>query len=150
VPEPILPPVYTPPAIIGPSSGGQASPSKSFCVWPTTVRIITQYFAWYHNGLDIATPWGGGMPPIFACTGGKVVRAGWDPYGLGLHVRIDHGNGYSSIYGHMSRIDVGYGQNVGRGQVIGLMGNTGRSTGPHVHFILNFNGVAQNPLNYTN
>ncbi|OGC77049.1 hypothetical protein A2619_01465 [candidate division WWE3 bacterium RIFOXYD1_FULL_39_9] len=90
------------------------------------------------------------MPPIFACTGGKVVRAGWDPYGLGLHVRIDHGNGYSSIYGHMSRIDVGYGQNVGRGQVIGLMGNTGRSTGPHVHFILNFNGVAQNPLNYTN
>jgi len=150
VPEPVLPPVYAPPSISLPSTGGTATPSKSFCVWPTTVRIVTQYYAWYHNGIDVATPWGRGMPPLFACTGGRVVRAGWDPFGLGLHVRIDHGNGYETVYGHMSRIDVGYGQRVDRGQVIGLMGNTGRSTGPHVHFTVNFNGVSQNPMNYTN
>lgn len=150
VPEPVIP-VYEPPAFVAsPSYQGTATPSKNFCVWPTTVRIITQYFTWYHNGIDVATPWGGGMPPLFACTGGKVIRAGWDPYGLGLHVRIDHGNGYETVYGHMSRINVSYGQRVSRGQVIGLLGNTGRSTGPHVHFMVKFNGIAQNPLSYTN
>ena len=149
IPTPVIP-VYISPDVVGPANYGSATPSKGFCVWPTTVRIITQYFSWYHNGADIATPWSGGMPPIFSCTGGKVTRAGWDPWGLGLHVRIDHGNGYETVYGHMSRIDVGYGQRVGRGQQIGLMGNTGRSTGPHVHFTVKFNGVAQNPFSYTN
>ena len=150
VPEPVAPPVYLPPVSLSTANLGQASPSKNFCVWPTTVRIITQYFAWYHNGLDIATPWSGGMPPIFSCTGGTVVRAGWDPYGLGLHVRVDHGNGYETVYGHMSRLDVSYGQKVSRGQALGLMGNTGRSTGPHLHFMVKFNGVAQNPFSYMN
>lgn len=119
-------------------------------VWPTTVRIITQYFSWYHNGLDIAVPWGWGMPPLFASSSGTVTRSGWDPWGLGLHVAIDHGNGFETVYGHMSRIDVGYGQRVSKGQHIGLMGNTGRSTGPHVHFIIKYNGVAQNPSSYVN
>ena len=90
------------------------------------------------------------MPPIFACTDGTVTRAGWDPWGLGLHVRIDHGNGYETVYGHMSSINISYGQRVSRGSVVGVMGSTGRSTGPHVHFMVNFNGSAQNPLNYTN
>ncbi|MDC0449216.1 M23 family metallopeptidase [bacterium] len=150
VPQPVAPPVYISPT---PGSTGyyaQATPSKNFCVWPTTVRIITQYFTWYHNGVDISTPRGGGMPPLFSCTSGTVVRAGWNPWGLGLHVRIDHGNGYQTVYGHMSRIDVGYGQRVSRGQVIGLMGNTGRSTGAHVHFMVQYNGVAQNPFDYVN
>jgi murein DD-endopeptidase MepM/ murein hydrolase activator NlpD len=80
---------------------------------------------------------------------GVVIRAGWDPWGLGLHVRIDHGNGYITIYGHMSRLDVSYGQEVDRGQIIGIMGSTGNSTGPHVHFMVEYNGVAQNPLNFT-
>jgi murein DD-endopeptidase MepM/ murein hydrolase activator NlpD len=151
VPEPVLP-VYTPPLAQAPDSygSGQASPSKNFCIWPTTVRIISQYFTWYHSGIDIATPWGRGMPPIFSCTGGTVVRSGWDPWGLGLHVRIDHGNGYQTVYGHMSRIDVGYGQSVGRGQIIGAMGNTGRSTGAHLHFMVQYNGTNQNPFNYVN
>lgn len=122
--------------------------SKNFCVWPSTVRIITTYFTWYHNGLDVATPLRGGMPPLFSCTGGTVTRAGWDPWGLGLHVRISHGGNYETIYGHMSRIDVGVGDKVDRGESIGLMGSTGNSSGPHIHFIIKYKGVPQNPLNY--
>lgn len=146
-------PKYVPPVIYipeGPTSvgAGQASPNKSMCVWPTTFRIITQYFSWYHNGVDIASSGGAAMPPLLACMGGTVVRAGWDPWGLGLHVRIDHGNGYETVYGHMSRLDVSYGQHVKRGEVIGLMGSTGNSTGPHVHYMVKYNGVAQNPFNY--
>ena len=150
VPQPVAPPVYMPSTPTIPGYYAQATPSKNYCVWPTTVRIISQYYTWYHNGIDVATPWGGGMPPIFSCTGGTVVRAGWDPWGLGLMVEIDHGGEYQTVYGHMSRIDVGYGQRVSRGQVIGLMGNTGRSTGAHVHFMVKFNGIAQNPFEYTN
>lgn len=141
-------PVYIP---VGPSSVGPyvaPTASSDFCVWPTSVRLISQYFTWYHNGIDIATPWHLGMPPLYACRSGTVTRAGWDPWGLGLKVHIDHGSGYETVYGHMSRIDVGYGQRVSRGQVIGLMGSTGRSTGPHVHFMVKYNGIAQNPLNY--
>ena len=148
VPEPVIIPSV--PATYIPSTQYAApTPSGNFCVWPSSVRIITQYFTWYHNGIDIATPWGN-WPPIFACTGGVVTRSGWDPWGLGLHVRIDHGNGYETIYGHMSRLDVSYGQRVDRGQQVGVMGNTGRSTGPHLHFVLNYYGVAQNPFNYMN
>jgi len=132
-----------------PSGGYAPAPaSDTFCVWPTSVRIITQYFTWYHNGVDIANPIGTAAPPLYACTGGVVIRSGWDPWGLGLLIRIDHGNGYETAYGHMSRLDVGYGERVSRGQVIGLMGSTGRSTGSHVHFMVKYNGVAQNPLNY--
>jgi len=120
VPQPIfipaIPATFNAPAFVAPPSSG------NWCIWPTTTRIITQNFAWYHNGVDIATPWGT-WPPLFACGGGVVTRAGWDPWGLGLHVRIDHGNGYQTLYGHMSRIDVGYGQHVSRGQIIGLMVN---------------------------
>ncbi|MFH1899121.1 MAG: M23 family metallopeptidase [Patescibacteria group bacterium] len=147
IPEAPPPFVYIPPSSFGAS--GQATPNKNFCVWPTTVRLISQYYTWYHNGVDIATPTRTTMPPLLACSNGKVVRAGWDPFGLGLNVRIDHGNGYETIYGHMSRIDVSYGEKVGRGDQIGLMGSTGRSSGPHVHFMVRYNGVPQNPLNFT-
>jgi murein DD-endopeptidase MepM/ murein hydrolase activator NlpD len=145
VPQPVVPfvPAYAP----APGTTVDTSASKGWCMWPTSTRIITQYFSWYHNGVDIATPWGT-YPPLYACAGGTVTRAGWDPWGLGLMVQIDHGNGYSTVYGHMNRIDVGYGEHVSKGEVIGIMGSTGRSTGPHVHFMVKYNGVAQNPLNY--
>jgi len=143
-------PVYIPPSYgYQPPITGLPSLGDGF-IWPTSTRIITQYFAWYHNGIDIAVPWGWGMPPLFASSGGTVTRAGWDPWGLGLHVAVNHGNGFETVYGHMSRIDVGYGQTVSKGQVIGLMGNTGRSTGPHVHFIIKYNGIPRNPLNHIN
>jgi len=139
----------SPSQAIGRGSDFNVPVDKNYCVWPSTVKIITQYFSWYHNGVDIATPLSDGLPPLLACSGGRVVRAGWDPWGLGLHVQIDHGDGFKTIYGHMSRLDVSYGQDIRRGQIIGIMGNTGRSTGPHVHFMIEYNGVAQNPLNYT-
>ena len=144
IPAPIIVPVI--PSQFG-TSTVDYSPSFGWCIWPTTVRIITQYFSWYHNGLDIATPWSI-APPIFACSGGTIIRAGWDPWGLGLHVEIDHGNGYKTVYGHMGRIDVGYGQYVSQGETIGLMGSTGRSTGPHVHFTVKYNDVPQDPFSY--
>ena len=121
---------------------------KGWCAWPTSSTTITQKFSWYHNGLDIGASWSSAMPPIYACAGGVVTRAGWDPWGLGLHVRIDHGNGYETVYGHMSRLDVSYGDKVKKGEVIGIMGSTGRSTGPHVHFTIKYQGSPQDPLKY--
>lgn len=147
IPQAPPPVIYIPPSSYG--AAGQAAPNRDFCTWPTTVRIVTQYYSWSHNGADIATPIFSSMPPILACSDGKVTRAGWDPFGLGLHVRIDHGNGYSTIYGHMSRLDVSYGEEVKRGEQLGLMGSTGNSTGPHVHFMVEYNGIPQNPFNYT-
>lgn len=147
VPQPVVVPSYNQ-GIITPTTFAPApNVGSNWCIWPTTARIITQYFALYHNGLDIAVS-GAVMPPIYACGSGSVTRSGWDPFGLGLHVVIDHGNGYQTVYGHMSRLDVSYGQGVSQGQVIGVMGNTGRSTGPHVHFMVKYNGAAQNPLSY--
>ncbi|HSX39708.1 MAG TPA: M23 family metallopeptidase [Candidatus Saccharimonadales bacterium] len=145
VPAPVIIPVVAAQYAISPVV--DTSPSNGWCGWPTTVRIITQYFSWYHNGVDIATP-AGYLPPIFACAGGTVIRAGWDPWGLGLHVRIQHPNGYVTIYGHMSRLLVQYGEKVGKGEQIGVMGSTGHSTGPHVHFMVEYKGVPQNPLDY--
>ncbi len=147
IPEEPAPIIYIPKTSYG--QVGEASANKNFCVWPTTVRIITQYYTWYHNGVDIAVGRSSAMPPLLACTSGTVIRSGWDPFGLGLNVIIDHGDGYQTVYGHMSRIDVSYGESVKRGEQIGIMGSTGRSTGPHVHFMVKYNGVAQNPLNYT-
>ncbi len=148
VPQPVYVPPSIPATIIPPSADPGAT--KGWCMWPTSVNIVTQYFSWYHNGVDIATPWGASMPPLYACGSGTVVRAGWDPWGLGLHVRIVHPGGYETTYGHMSKIYVSYGEEVDKGETIGLMGNTGRSTGPHVHFTVKYNGVAQNPMNYIN
>lgn len=125
-----------------------ANASKGWCMWPTNASTLTQYFSWYHNGLDIATPWGRAMPPIYACAAGVVTRAGWDPFGLGLHIVVNHGNGYETVYGHMSRLDASYGDKVKKGEVIGVMGSTGRSTGPHVHFMIKYRGSPQDPLKY--
>ncbi|HAZ29424.1 TPA: hypothetical protein DCY43_01555 [candidate division WWE3 bacterium] len=146
VPVPVIPLPIIPSTI----ASGAADPGAKhgWCMWPTTVRVVTQNFSWYHNGLDIAASWSSAMPPIYACSKGVVVRSGWDPFGLGLHIRIDHGNGYETVYGHMSRLDVSYGDSVKKGEVIGIMGSTGRSTGPHVHFIIKFKGTPQDPVKY--
>jgi murein DD-endopeptidase MepM/ murein hydrolase activator NlpD len=111
-------------------------------VWPTQ-GIITTYFWQYHPGIDIANFTG---TPELAAASGKVTWAGWGSYGI--YVEIDHGNGFTTVYGHMSRVLVGQGQLVRQGQLIGLMGATGRATGPHLHFEIRYHGVAQNPLAY--
>jgi murein DD-endopeptidase MepM/ murein hydrolase activator NlpD len=121
---------------------------KGWCKWPTTSRIISQYFSWYHSGLDVATSWFSAMPPIYSCAGGKVVRAGWDPTGYGIMVIVDHGNGFQTLYAHLSKLRVSYGDYVKQGDQVGVMGNTGRSTGPHLHFEVRKGSAKQNPLNH--
>ena len=112
-------------------------------VWPAAGRI-TQRFVWYHKGIDIANKT---MPNVVAADSGTVVVAGWpDGYGYGNRVIIDHGNGYTTMYAHLSRIYVVPGQTVARGAAIGKMGSSGRSTGIHLHFEVVKSGVYINPL----
>ena len=86
---------------------------------------------------------------ILAADSGKVIVAGWtDNTGYGNRVMIDHGNGFVTLYGHMSVIAVQVGQTVRRGDVIGQMGSTGRSTGPHCHFEIRHGGVNEDPMTY--
>ena len=112
-------------------------------VWPAGGRI-TQGFVWYHKGIDIANS---SAPNVLAADSGKVVGAGWlDGYGYGNRVIIDHGNGYRTLYAHLSSVYVVPGQTVARGSAVGKMGSTGRSTGVHLHFEVIRNGVYLNPL----
>jgi murein DD-endopeptidase MepM/ murein hydrolase activator NlpD len=100
-------------------------------IWPAAGRI-TQPFRPWHKGADIANRDGG---PILAADAGTVVVAGWpDNSGYGNRVVVNHGNGFLTLYAHMSRIDVVVGQRVNRGDKLGMMGSTGRSTGTHLHF----------------
>jgi len=114
-------------------------------VWPTN-GTITQYFSWYHKALDIANH---AAPDILAADGGTVILAGWNNvWSYGNHIIIDHGNGYQTLYAHLSQVFVSVGQKVARGQTIGKMGSTGRSTGTHLHFEIRVGGSGQNPLNF--
>jgi murein DD-endopeptidase MepM/ murein hydrolase activator NlpD len=98
----------------------------------------------YHKGQDIAAPTG---TPINVTADGVVVVAGWvRGYGNGIYV--DHGNGITTRYGHLSRIDVVVGQTVKRGEHLGLVGSTGRSTGPHLHYEVRIDGQPTSPLQY--
>lgn len=109
-------------------------------LWPTH-GVLTQGFYEYHPGIDIANDVG---TPEVAADGGQVVFAGWGSYGI--YVEIDHGNGFHTIYAHMSAVLVKTGQVVTQGQELGLMGATGRATGPHLHFEIRYLGVPQNPI----
>lgn len=113
-------------------------------VWPTQ-GTITQRFAWYHPGIDIANK---AVPEVLAADSGTVDIAGWpDGQGYGNRVLIDHGNGYKTLYSHLQAVYVVTGQTVKRGDRIGKMGSTGRSTGTHLHFEVSLNGSRFNPLN---
>ena len=109
-------------------------------LWPTH-GVLTQGFFDYHPGIDIANDVG---TPEVAADAGQVVFAGWGSYGI--YVEIDHGNGFHTIYGHLSAVMVGTGRVVARGQLIGLMGATGRASGPHLHFEIRYQGIPQNPI----
>jgi murein DD-endopeptidase MepM/ murein hydrolase activator NlpD len=112
-------------------------------VWPAS-GSISQRFVWYHKGIDIANR---STPNILAADSGKIVVAGWpDGYGYGNRILIDHGNGFRTMYAHLSRVYVVSGQSVNRGDAIGKMGSTGRSTGIHLHFEVISNGSYLNPL----
>jgi len=113
-------------------------------IWPTTGGITT-YPVWYHMAVDIANS---SLPPILAADTGTITYSGCLDYGYGCHIIIDHGNGFQTLYAHLSSIEVGAGQTVSQGQRIGVMGSTGRSTGPHLHFEIRTGGTLVNPLEY--
>lgn len=121
---------------------GTVTASGDF-VWPASGRI-SQGFTWYHRGIDIANRDG---PEVLAADAGTVIIAGWpDGQGYGNRVIIDHGNGYQTLYAHLSQVYVVEGQTVRRGSSIGRMGSTGRSTGTHLHIEIRQDGVPINPL----
>ncbi|KQM26599.1 MULTISPECIES: M23 family metallopeptidase [unclassified Sphingomonas] len=123
---------------------------KGTMMWPVAARISSNFgwrvhpvlgFRRLHKGMDFAAAYGS---PIRATTDGRVASAGWHG-GYGNFVKLDHGGGLATGYGHMSRIVVGAGSRVSQGQVIGYVGSTGLSTGPHLHYELWKNGVPVNP-----
>ena len=121
-------------------------------LWPTDGGVISSYYGGrtgpinggfdWHPGLDIAVDIG---TPVYAAAMGTVDMAGWNG-GYGQFVKIRHGNGYESAYGHMSGIAVSAGQQVRKGEIIGFVGSTGYSTGPHLHFEVFVDGENIDPL----
>ena len=98
----------------------------------------------FHQGQDITVKTG---TPIHAPADGVVKRA-YYAGGFGNHIKLDHGNGYTTLFAHLSKIKVKHGQKVSRGEVIGLTGNTGRSTAPHLHYEIHHYGESKNPLDF--
>jgi len=123
------------------------SVSASGFVWPVH-GILTSGYGWrwgrMHEGIDLAVPSG---TPVVASAAGTVIVAGWMG-GYGNLVVVDHGGSISTAYGHNSTVTVGVGQHVMQGQLIAYSGNTGHSTGPHVHFEVRVGGAAVDPMGY--
>ena len=117
-------------------------------IWPTTERWISGYDynpGANHPAIDIAGSTGN---PVWASDNGVVVYAGWSNYGYGNLVVVDHGTGWQTLYAHLNSINVGCGQSVNQGQGIGGLGNTGNSSGAHLHFEMIYVGTKVNPWNF--
>ncbi|MER3410256.1 MAG: hypothetical protein C4306_09190 [Thermoleophilia bacterium] len=124
-----------------------SAPSAAGFVWPVSGPVTSPYgMRWgrMHEGIDIAAPMGA---PVRAAAAGQVIYAGWMG-GYGNLVVIDHGGGLATAYAHLSSISVSLGQAVGQGDLVGAVGSTGHSFGPHLHFEVRVNGVAVDPLGY--
>ena len=98
----------------------------------------------FHEGMDFSAPTG---TPVYATADGTVTTASWNS-GYGNMIEINHGYNYTTRYAHLSKIIAHAGQSVKRGDLIGLIGNTGKSTGPHLHYEVRYRGAPQNPVNY--
>lgn len=134
------------------STSSSSSYGSGSFIWPVpyTHNITSEFgMRWgrLHGGIDIAD---GGVygQPIVAADSGTVILAGNQGDGYGNYVIIDHGNGYKTLYGHMSSVAAYTGQQVSQGEVIGYVGSTGNSTGPHLHFEIRVNDVQTDPLGY--
>ena len=113
--------------------------------WPTGSHWVSgNPYAWWHRGIDLAGKQG---DPVYAVDAGTVMWAGPNSWGYGNLVVLDHGNGWVTLYAHLSQVYVRCGQQILQGATIGAVGSTGRSTGPHLHFETRFNGDLPNPLN---
>jgi murein DD-endopeptidase MepM/ murein hydrolase activator NlpD len=156
-PAPAQAPANAAPEVPAPPPGGGGITGRF--IWPTS-GVITQYFgptslwmepayqgyAHFHQGVDIANNFN---MPIVAADGGTVVFAGWNNFGFGNAVAIDHGNGLVTWYCHMNQQpSVWVGEHVNQGQFLGPMGSTGASTGSHTHFAVMKDGVWVDPLRY--
>jgi len=131
----------------GAGSTGTGVPSAAGFIWPVNGPVVSGYgWRWgrMHEGIDIAASSG---TPIWAAAAGTVIYAGWLG-GYGNLVVVDHGNGLSTAYAHASAILVGVGQQVSQGETVSLVGSTGNSSGPHLHFEVRVNGAAVDPLLY--
>lgn len=134
---------------------GKNPPSNATWITPVSGYRISSAFGYrtaptagastYHQGVDMACNQG---TPIYASRGGSVTRASYQEGGAGYYVSIDHGDGFASIYMHMTHFVVSAGQKVSAGQLIGYVGSTGVSTGPHLHFGISYAGTYVNPLAY--
>ena len=123
-------------------------------IWPSDARYLTDKFGWrdaptagassYHQGVDIGAPWNSN---IYAAQSGTVIQAGWNG-SYGYSVTIDHGYGVATLYGHMNDYYVSVGEYVSRGEVFGVCGSTGVSTGPHIHYEVRLNGEKIDPMPY--
>ncbi len=114
------------------------------CIWPTSGRVTSGFgtrWGRLHAGIDIGAPTG---TPIWATKEGTVIFSGVQS-GYGNVVIVSHGGGLTTLYGHQSRIAASNGQRVNQGDTIGYVGNTGRSTGPHLHFETRYGGTPRNP-----
>jgi murein DD-endopeptidase MepM/ murein hydrolase activator NlpD len=124
-----------------------ATPSSAGLIWPVG-GPVTSGFGWrwgrMHEGIDIGA---GSGTPIHAAAAGRVIYCGWEG-GYGNLVVLDHGGNIATAYGHQSSIAVACGQQVNQGDVIGYVGSTGHSTGPHLHFEVRINGNPVDPLGY--
>ena len=137
----------TDPSSQTPNSSGWIKPLKSYTItssFGNRVHPVLGYTR-FHEGVDMSAYTN---TPIYAARGGKVTKASYQDGGAGNYVNINHGDGYSSIYMHMTRYIVSAGQYVSQGQVIGYVGSTGLSTGPHLHFGIAKNGSYVNPMKY--
>jgi len=111
--------------------------------WPVESVRITQDYRRFHQAIDLAEPLGS---PVYPITEGRVESISWQRFGWGNHIIIDHGSGFKSLYAHLSKVLVKEGQEVDKNTVIGLIGTTGWSTGPHLHLEVYDNGQPFNPL----
>ncbi|HNN13530.1 MAG TPA: M23 family metallopeptidase [Anaerolineales bacterium] len=128
-----------------PVSGGAVG--YGYFVYPTNKHYLSGFdysTKTNHLGIDLA---GNEGEAVYTSDAGVIVYAGWNDYGYGNMVMVDHGNGFQSLYAHLSALNVGCGQSVGQGEVIGAVGSTGRSSGPHLHFEI-MAGMKVNPWDY--
>ena len=128
-------------------STGSGAVSAAGFIWPVNGTVVSGYgWRWgrMHEGIDITASTG---TPIWAAAAGNVIYAGWLG-GYGNLVVVDHGNGLATAYAHASSILVSVGQSVGQGETVSLVGSTGNSSGPHLHFEVRVNGSAVDPLLY--